>query len=91
MIRRYVLETVRDVARQLHAPRGLSTPALVAWLQRVGSARGTDIDCREVIGQAEGLMDGRRRNPASLVRLARDIHRWRGEIVDGHARNPRDR
>jgi hypothetical protein len=91
MIRRYVLETVRDVARQLHAPRGLSTPALVAWLQRVGAARGTDVDCGDVIAQAEGLTDGRRRNPASLVRLARDIHRWRGEIVDGHARNPRDR
>jgi hypothetical protein len=91
MIRRYVLETVRDVARQLHAPRGLSTAALVAWLQRVGSARGTDVDCGDVIAQAEGLTDGRRRNPASLVRLAREIHRWRGEIVDGHARNPRDR
>jgi hypothetical protein len=91
MIRRYVLETVRDVARQLHAPRGLSTPALVAWLRRVGAARRIDVDCGEVIAQAEGLTDGRRRNPASLVRLARDIHRWRGEIVDGHARNPRDR
>ena len=91
MIRRYVLETVRDVARQLHAPRGLSTPALVAWLQRVGAARDIDVDCGEVITQAEGLTDGRRRSPASLVRLARDIHRWRGEIVDGRARNPRDR
>ncbi|MGA8616117.1 MAG: DUF4350 domain-containing protein [Xanthobacteraceae bacterium] len=91
MIRRYVLETVRDVARRLHAPRGLSTPALVAWLQRVGAARDIDVDCGEVIAQAEGLTDGRRRSPASLVRLARDIHRWRGEIVDGRARNPRDR
>jgi hypothetical protein len=91
MIRRYVLETVRDVARQLHAPRGLSTPALLAWLQRVGAARGIDIDCSAVVAEAETLSDGRRRNQASLVRLARDIHRWRGEIVDGRARNPRGR
>ena len=91
MIRRYVLESVRDVARQLHAPRGLSTPALLAWLQRVGAARGIDIDCSAVVAEAEALLDGRRRNQASLVRLARDIHRWRGEIVDGRARNPRDR
>ncbi len=36
MIRRYVQETVRDVARQLHAPRALAGQALIAWLQRVG-------------------------------------------------------
>ena len=37
MVKRYVLETLRDVGRQLHAPRGLSTAALIAWLQRVGT------------------------------------------------------
>lgn len=91
MIRRYVLETVRDAARQLHAPRGLSAAATVAWLQRVGAARGIDIDCGALVGQAERLSDGRRGSPAALVRLARDIHRWRGEIIDGRARHPRDR
>jgi hypothetical protein len=91
MIRRYVFETVRDVARQLHAPRGLSTPGLVSWLQRVGAARGITTDCGALISETEALADGRRRSPAALVRLARDIHRWRGEIVDGRARHPRDR
>jgi hypothetical protein len=91
MIRRYVFETVRDVARQLHAPRGLSTPALVSWLQRVGAARGITTDCGTLMSETEALADGRRRSAASLVRLARDIHRWRGEIVDGRARHPRDR
>jgi hypothetical protein len=91
MIRRYVFETVRNVARQLHAPRGLSTPALVSWLQRVGAARGISTDCSALISETESLADGRRRSPASLVRLARDIHRWRGEIVDGRTRHPRDR
>ena len=91
MIRRYVFETVRDVARQLHAPRGLSTAALVAWLQRVGAARGITTDCGALMSETEALADGRRRSPASLVRLARDIHRWRGEIVDGRTRHPRDR
>jgi hypothetical protein len=91
MIRRYVFETVRDVARQLHAPRGLSTAALVAWLQRVGAARGITTDCSALMSETEALADGRRRSPASLVRLARQIHQWRGEIVDGRARHPRDR
>jgi hypothetical protein len=90
MIRRYVHETVRDVARQLHAPRGLSSTALVAWLQRVGAARAVDVDCGAVIHEADALGQSRRRNPAALVRLARDIHQWKGEIVDGRSRHPGD-
>lgn len=91
MVRRYVLESVRDVGRQLHAPRGLSSAALVAWLQRVGAARGVDVDCTALFGEAERLADGRRRSAASLVRLARDAYRWRGEIVDGRSGHPRGR
>jgi hypothetical protein len=91
MVRRYVLETVRDVARQLHAPRELSTAALIGWLQRVGTARGVDTDCGALIREAETLGESRRRNPAPLVRLARQIHRWKGEIIDGRSGNPLDR
>jgi hypothetical protein len=91
MVRRYVLETVRDVARQLHAPREISTAALIGWLQRVGAARGVDTDCGALIREAETLGDSRRRNLAPLVRLAAQIHRWKGEIIDGRSGNPPDR
>ena len=90
IVTRYVQETVRDVARQLHAPRGLAGEALVAWLQRVGSARGVDVDCGALIRREVELGAARRRDPSSLVRLARDIHRWKGEILDGRSRHPRD-
>jgi hypothetical protein len=91
MIRRYVQETVRDVARQLHAPRALAGDALIAWLQRVGGARGVDVDCGRLVERAGELGEARRRDSASLVRLARDTHRWKGEILDGRSRHPRDR
>jgi hypothetical protein len=91
MIKRYVLETLRDVGRQLHAPRGLSTAALIGWLQRVGTARGVSTDCGPLIQEAATLGDNRMRNPAPLVRLAREIHRWKGEILDGRSGHPRDR
>ena len=91
MIKRYVLETLRDVGRQLHAPRGLSTAALIGWLQRVAAARGVTIDCAPLIEEAAMLGESRTRNPAALVRLARDIHRWKGEILDGRSGHPRDR
>jgi hypothetical protein len=91
MIKRYVLETLRDVGRQLHAPRGLSTAALIGWLQRVGTARGVSTDCGPLIQEAATLGDNRMRNPAPLVRLAREIHRWKGEILDGRSGHPRNR
>jgi hypothetical protein len=89
IVKRYVQETVRDVAVALHAPRELSGAGLIAWLQRVGLARGVAIDCEAVLRQAAetGI---RRRGPSALVRLARDIHQWKGEIVDGRSRHPGD-
>jgi hypothetical protein len=89
MVRRYVQETVRETARQLHAPRGLSGGPLAAWLTRVGEARSVSVDCAAVIGQVESLPDRRRGDLSPLMRIARDIHRWRREIVDGRPRNSR--
>jgi uncharacterized protein DUF4350 len=91
MIRRYVQETVRDVARQLHAPRGLAGDAMIAWLQRVGRARGVEADCGALMRRADDLREGRLRDQSSLVRLAREIHRWKGEILDRRSGHPHDR
>jgi len=90
MVRRYVEETFRHVARQLHAPRTLTGDALVAWLKRVGGARGVTVDCSALMQQARELGVAGRRDQASLVRLARDTHRWQGEMLDGRSRHPRD-
>ena len=90
MVRRYVQETVRDVAVQLHAPRELAGEGLLAWLERVGLARGVTVDCADLLRQAAETSATRRRNPSSLVRLARDIHQWKGEIVDGRSKHPHD-
>ena len=89
MVRRYVQETVRETAQQLHAPRGLAGQGLAAWLTRVGQARGVTVDCAAVIREVDQLPDRRRGDLAPLVRIARDIHRWRREIVDGRSRHSR--
>jgi hypothetical protein len=88
ILRRYIHETIRDVARQLHAPAGLAGEQLIAWLQRVGSARNVKIDCAAIVRRASELAEAGRRDPAPLVRLARDIYRWKREIIDGPSGNP---
>jgi hypothetical protein len=90
MVRRYVQATLREVARQLHAPRGLSEGALLDWLQRVGQARGADIDAVALYRETESIVESRRGGIAPLVPVARDIHRWKREILDGPAANSRD-
>jgi hypothetical protein len=90
MVRRYVQATLRDVARQLHAPRGLSDTALLDWLQRVGRARGADIDCVALYRETEGIVESRRGGIAPLIPVARGIHSWKREILDGPAANSRD-
>lgn len=89
MIRRYVQATIRDVAYRLHAPRGLSDGELVEWLQRVGQARAVSVDCGDAYGRAGAISDGRRGDPSPLIPIARDIHQWKREIIDGSARRTR--
>jgi hypothetical protein len=89
MIRRYVQETIRDVARQLHAPSALTGEQLVAWLQRVGAARSVSVDCGVVVQRVSESAEARRGDLTQLVRYARDIHRWKREIIDGISGNPR--
>jgi hypothetical protein len=44
-----------------------------------------------VVRQVGELGEARRRETSSLVHIARDIHRWRGQILDGRSRYTRDR
>ena len=88
---REVMQWLRDTAGQLHAPRGLSGQALAAWLTRVGEARGVSVDCASIVGEVEALDDRRRADLSPLVRIARDIHRWKREIIDGRGRSRHSR
>lgn len=90
MVGRYVEATIRDVARQIRAPRGMSDRALRDWLRRVGDARAVAVDFGAVLRQADRLSEERRSDPAQLARIAHDIHRWRQEIMDGRSRHSRD-
>lgn len=80
IVRRYIQVSLREVARRLHAPPGLADAALLDWLRRVGEARGVADDGAAIAAAAERVGD-----TASLTALARAIHHWKGEILDGPA------
>jgi hypothetical protein len=88
---RFVEASVQDVARQLHAPRGLSGGELSAWLERVGRARGVKTEIAPRIDEANQLAMAKRTDPAELIALARVISDWKQEIIDGPARHQKRR
>lgn len=89
IVLRYVEAMIRDVAHQLHAPPGLSGKPLLAWLRRIADARGVGIDCAEISRRADHQAETEGRDLGALVPIARDIHRWKEEMLDGTAGNLR--
>ena len=89
IVRRYVYAMIRDAGRTLHAPAGLTDSALIVWLQRTGQARDVGVDCAAVLTAAGELGGGSQSSYTSMAALARDIFRWKQEIVDGGPRDSR--
>jgi hypothetical protein len=79
----YVRATVRSVARRLRAPRDADEPATVAWLDRVGRARGHSVDLNDIMRRADAMARAKRNDVAGIVGLARDTFRWKREMLGG--------
>ena len=75
----YALLVRAAVVRAIGAPRNLTDDDLDAFLDRVGSATGASLPYTTL---AQNARDAR--NPADLVRVARDLYRWTKEMT--HAR-----
>jgi len=82
---RYVRETLREAARQLHAPPGQSEQATVAWLARVGAARGVEVDCAALTRRLDEAAAAGAAGAANQLAVARDLYRWKRGIIDGHS------
>jgi hypothetical protein len=83
LVRRYVDETIRDVARGLHAPRDLDEAETLSWLQRLGNRCGVTQDCAELRARAAAL--AAHRGPSDHARLPLEIWRWKQEMMHGIA------
>ncbi len=82
MLRRYLVVAVHQVRSIAHAPRELAGPALVAWLERIGTARKVSEALTELereVAAVEADRSLHRRAPAIAAR----IHRWREEMTLG--------
>jgi hypothetical protein len=90
MLKRYVEATILDAASQLHAPRGMPVRELAAWAGRIGERRGASVQPEDVLARAEVLIAGDGTGLSSAAGVAKDIYRWKGELLNGPSGHPRD-
>jgi hypothetical protein len=88
VLRRYLAVIFADVAHRLHAPIQLTGAALDQWLERIGTARhvrAVPSALRREAERAAGGTDERR-----MLHTARDLYRWKREMVHGLGDDPLD-
>lgn len=85
IFRRYLEVTLKDVAHRVHAPRHLDGEALIDWLDRVGKAHGVTTTYRSVRQRAERLTAASGADGTRTARAARNLHRWKQEMLHGPA------
>ena len=91
VLERYARMTVRSAAVALRAPSGLSEDELARWLDRVGKARGVKDSCADILHTVDTIIAGDAKNLSGLFACARNIHRWKGELLHGASAHRRAR
>lgn len=90
VLQRYVRMTIRNVGQNLHAPNNLSDAALAQWLDRIGKTRKLDTSCAAILNTVTQLNSNDNQTLSRLFKSAWEIHRWKGEMLNGSAINRRD-
>ena len=83
ILRRYHELVKHDVLRRIHAPSDADEDAVAARLDRAGAARGAAMPYSGLRDKVDLTLGKRRTARAAVVSLGRDLHRWKGDIVDG--------
>lgn len=80
---RYLAVTFADVARRVHAPAQLTGEALDQWLERIGKARHVRSAPAQLRREAELATALGRAEGRGLLHTARDLYRWKREMLHG--------
>jgi hypothetical protein len=87
--RAYLRASLEVVLARMPPPGGAETPE--TWLLRLEAARGREGTLRRLQWRVARMVDGKRGAEAEAVRAAQQISRWREELTDGAASDPRTR
>ena len=88
ILRRFLSQTTRDVARIFHVPHHLPDDRRTAWLDRVGKARSVTDSLPDLEMAARVLGRRKKLNERQIIDLAARAFRWRQEMMHGPERSP---
>ncbi|MGE0121147.1 MAG: DUF4350 domain-containing protein [Dongiaceae bacterium] len=91
MLGRYLAVTFGDVARRVHAPAQIADAALDQWLDRIGKARRAQAAAATLRREAELAVGRGRADERRLLHVARDLYRWKQEMLHGTGDDSRGR
>jgi hypothetical protein len=89
-LRRYWFNTLQEVGQRLNAPSHLGSVELRRWLDELATERGVEPPVEELGLAVDELgVASERRQGRAVLRLARRIHDWRKDMLDGPRRDSR--
>jgi hypothetical protein len=78
---------LRQLSRQLHAPRNMNEQDRAAWIDRVGAARQTGASYRALAGDIRTILAVSTGGDTQLLRSAQRLFDWQREMIDGPQRD----
>ncbi|NKB54868.1 MAG: hypothetical protein GKS00_00875 [Alphaproteobacteria bacterium] len=85
--RRYPAVLFRDVSQRLHVPRRLTEPERLAWIDRVGAARGIETPYETMKTEIEAAASDRHGANDRVLRAIKRLYEWKQEMLDGPGRH----
>jgi hypothetical protein len=82
-LRRYARSAIKETARALHVPEGLSEAETAEVIDRIGRSRNVSVSCSSIMNYLASDEKADRPDIPGLIETARLAHKWKGEISNG--------
>ena len=84
---RYRRVTVQAVAKRLHAPKGMPLAEIYGWLAHIEKNRNIAQPLATIAAEIDDLIAQKSPDNAALLEAARNLYRWKEDILNGPTTN----
>jgi hypothetical protein len=80
---RYVRAAINETARALHVPEASNIVQTAERIDRIGKSRNVSVSCLSIVKDLASAEGASRPDIFGMMKIARHVHRWKGEILNG--------
>jgi hypothetical protein len=78
---------VQAVAKRLHAPKGMPLAEIYGWLAHIEKNRNIAQPLATIAAEIDDLIAQKSPDNAALLAAARNLYRWKEDILNGPTTN----